>query len=230
VTFKQPKSSISEAIYHIRTSIDMSSLGEPSQIILITSPYQNEGKTTISINLASAMAASGQKVLFIDADLRKPSAHVFFQQPAQPGITNFFAGSALKEEVIRATFIPNLYFLPAGDIHPNPVMLLTSTSFDDLLQNLRNDFQKIIIDSPPLIGFTDGRVISTMADGVLVVLKHHFTTREAGRLAVRLLSQLNCRIFGGVLNMAEKHKMGYYGLGEYYRYYSKAYHQDSDSE
>jgi succinoglycan biosynthesis transport protein ExoP len=227
ITFKEPMSLISEAIYHIRTSLEAPIAGERPRVILVTSPYQNEGKTSISINLASAMAASGRKVIFIDADLRKPSAHRFFQQPIQPGLTDFLTGSGLKEEIIRATFIPNLYFIPAGEVSSNPVTLLTSPVFADFIRSLPNDFQNVIIDSPPIIGFTDGRIISTLADGVLMVLKHHFTTREAGRLAVQLLSQLDCKILGGVLNMAGKNNMGYYGLGEYYRYYSKSYGQYS---
>jgi succinoglycan biosynthesis transport protein ExoP len=227
MTFEQPKSAISEAVYHIRTSLELSASRGASKSILITSPNPDDGKTTISINLASALAASGRKVLLLDADLRKPNVHTLFQQDQSPGLSNFLTGSASREEIIRESFIPNLYLIPAGDAPPNPVALLTSLDFEEFLRDLQEDFQHIIIDSPPIIGFTDGRIISTMADGTLLVIKHHITTREAGRLAVQLLSQVNCKILGGVLNMAHKNRLGYYGYGEFYKYYSKMYKQYS---
>jgi len=224
ITFKQPKSPISDAIFHIRASIELSGPKGAPKVLLVTSPNASDGKTTISINLASALAASGRKVVFLDADLRKPSSHVFFQQSLSPGLTNLITGSATK--IIRSTFIPNLDFVPGGDICPNPVALLSSLAFEEFINDLRNEYQHIIIDSPPVIGFADGRIISALSDGVVIILKHHFTTREAARLAVKLMEKVNGRILGGVLNMAKKKNVGYCAFGEYYKEVEKYYPQE----
>jgi len=146
-----------------------------------------------------------------------------FRQPPSPGLTNYLTGNAALEEIIHPTDVPNLYLVPAGPTPPNPNELLASLAFKNLVNHLRQEFQHIIIDSPPVIGFADGRSIAANADGVLLLVKHHSTTREAGRLAVQLLSQSSCRILGGILSMARKDRLGYGGYYGYYQYYHKYY-------
>jgi Mrp family chromosome partitioning ATPase len=107
---------------------------------------------------------------------------------------------------------------------------LTSKAFEDLVLHLRGEFQHLIIDTPPIIGFADGRALSTLADGVLLVFKHHTTSREAGRLAMQLLQQVNARILGGVLNMSRKDRLGYGGYYGYYKYYDQYYKRYQDQE
>jgi len=155
--------------------------------------------------------------------VRKPTLHKMFRQPPSPGLTNYLTGNAALEEIIHPTDVPNLYFVPAGPTPPNPNELFTSSAFKNLINHLRQEFHRIIIDSPPVIGFADGRSIAVNADGVLLLVKHHSTTREAGRLAVQLLSQTNCRILGGILTMARKDRLGYGGYYGYYQYYHKYY-------
>lgn len=223
--FKEPKSLVAEAIYHVRTSVMLSLSGRPPGALMITSANPSEGKTTLSINLASSIAMNNRQVVLIDADLRKPMLHSILQQNIQPGLSNFLTGNATAADIVRPTFIPNLFFIPAGTIPPNPMQLLSSQTFIDLLKDLRQDFQHLLLDTPPIIGFADGRAISTLVDGVLLVFRHHSTSREAGRLAMQLLMQVNAQIIGGILNMAESDKLGYGGYYGYYKHYSKYYNK-----
>lgn len=219
----QPKSMMSEAIHQVQASVMLSLSGRPPQIIMVCSANPSEGKSSISTNLAASLAMRDYKVVLMDIDLRKPTLSRAFQLPQQPGLSNFLSGGASLAEIIYPTEIPNLSLIPAGSIPPNPIPLLASQTFADLLKDLSGDFQNIIIDTPPVVGFADARMISPMVDGVLMVFKHHTTTREAGRLAVQLLTKANARILGGVLNMTQHGKLGYGGYYSYYRYYSKYY-------
>jgi succinoglycan biosynthesis transport protein ExoP len=222
-TFDNPKSLIAEATYHVSTAVMLSLAERPPAAIMITSPNPMEGKSTLSINLASSLAMSGRRLVLLDADLRKPIIHKIFKQPGQPGLSNFLTGSASMSEILRSTKVPNLFFIPAGAIPPNPIQLLNSPAFLELVKNLRQEFQHIIFDTPPIIGFADGRAISSLADGVLLIFKHHYTSREAGRLALQLLSQVNAQVLGAVLNMVRREKLGYGGYYAYFKYYSKYY-------
>lgn len=224
LTFEQPKSMLGESISHVRTSLMLSTSGGPPRTLLVASPNPQEGKTTLSLNLAMAMAMDkSHKVLIIDCDLRKPRVHQVFHESHQPGLSNFLTGSATLAEVIRPAPIPNLFFIPAGPTPPNPVQLLISQAFKDMVEELRRDFNHIVFDVPPIIGFADGRVISQIADGTVLVLRNHHTSRDAAKLAINLLNQAQANILGVVLNMAHKGKIGYGGYYEYYKYYSRYY-------
>jgi polysaccharide biosynthesis transport protein len=228
----QPRSMLSEAVFHIRTAIMLSASGGAPQILMVTSPNPDEGKTTMAANLAAVMASPDKKCLLIDCDLRKPSLHKVYSLPLQPGLTNYLTGNADLESIIRPTDVPNLFFIAAGPTPPSPHELLSSTAFQNLLDRLRQDFQHIIVDSPPVIGFADGRIIAAHTDGVVMLVRHHSTTRDAGRLAVQLLAQNNSRILGGILTMAQKDRLGYNAYYSYYHYYDKYYRQyhDQDTE
>jgi capsular exopolysaccharide synthesis family protein len=227
-TFKQPRSPLSEAIYHIRTSLLLSTAGGAPGGIMITSANPDEGKTTVAINLATSLAMNNRKVVLIDADLRKPSVHPVFQEPLTPGLSSYLTGTARLEEVVRPTFVPNLSVVTAGPVPPNPIELLTSQLFLSLLAELRREFHHVIIDTPPILGFADGRAVAPLSDGVIVVVKHHATKREAGRLAVNLLAQVNAPILGGVLTMAEGDKLGYGGYLGHYKNYARYYGSEPD--
>ncbi len=221
IPYNQPRSMLSEAVFHIRAAIMLSVSEGAPQVIMVTSPNPNEGKSTVSSNLAAAFASPDRRCILLDCDLRKPSLYHIFRQPNAPGLTNYLTGNATLEEVIRPTDVPNLYFIPAGPTPPNPNELFNSAAFKNLINQLRQEFPHIIVDSPPIIGFADGRTIAAGTDGVLLLFKHHSTTRDAGRLAVQFLSQNNCRILGGILTMAKKNRLGY---GAYYGYYQN-YHK-----
>ena len=219
MVFKNPGALMSEAIRHLRTSIALSTPGGPPAAVLITSPNPGEGKSTIAANLAISLAIEGRRVALMDCDLRRPMQHQIFQQPSHPGLTNFLAGDAGKEQIMQSTMVPNLSLIPAGAQSPNPAELLGSEAFREFLQELRRDFQHLIIDSPPIIGFADARIISPLVDGVLLTVKQSATPRESGRLACQLLTQGHSRLLGLIMNQAKLN-----GHAPYYYNYYKYYH------
>jgi capsular exopolysaccharide synthesis family protein len=159
----------------------------------------------------------------LDCDLRKPRLHKVFKQSNKSGLSNYLTGSATLEQIIKSTEVPNLDLIPAGPTPPSPSELFSSEVFRNLIQSLRQQYRQIIIDSPPMIGFADARVLSSVTDGVVLVFRHNSTTREAGRLAVQMLLQNNSQILGSVLTMVKKDQMGYGGYSSYYNYYNKYY-------
>ena len=215
---KHPRSAMSEAIRHLRTSLMLSVSGGPPETIVVTSPHPREGKSTISINLAIALAQDGRRVMILDCDLRRPRLHQVFHLDNAPGLTSYLTGNCNLETIIKPTEVNNLFLIPAGPIPPNPAELLNSQAYKNLLQELRREFNHIIIDTPPTLGFADARVVALQADGVLLVAKHQSTTREAGRLARQYLSQVNARMLGMVLN-----QLGSSDLRRHDMYYQKYY-------
>ena len=227
--FEEPKSMVGDAIGHVSTALMLSLSERPPVGIMVTSPNPGDGKSSISINLASSLAMIGKKVVLIDADMRRPVCHKAFGLPFQPGLSNFLAGSASLGEIIQTTKVPGLSFIAAGTVPPNPAQLLGSPMLQDLRQQLYQEFQHVIFDTPPIVSFSDGLIISSLLDGVLLVFKHHITSRDSGRLAVHLLHQVNANVFGVVLNMAKSDKVkygGYYGYDNYYNKYYKDYQAD----
>jgi polysaccharide biosynthesis transport protein len=224
-TYAQPMSILGEAVFQLRTSLMLSMSGRTPGTILVTSPNPGEGKTTLAINLATSMLLGDNKALLIDGDLRRPCIHRMFEAPQEPGLSNFLTGSAKLSDIVQATPVQNLYIIPAGPKPPHPIQLLSSAAFRGLLEELRRDFSYIVIDTPPVLGFADARMIASMVDGVLLVVKHHQTSRDAGKLAIQLLTQAQANILGVVLNMAQTDKMGCGGYYGHYKHYHK-YYQD----
>ncbi len=220
---QEPTSMIGEAVFHIRTAIMLSASGSPPQVIVVTSSSLMEGKTSTTSNLAISLSGNDRKCLIIDGDLRKPRLHKIWKLVNDCGLSNYLTGGAAVEDIIRATEVPNLYVITAGPTPPNPNELLASSAFRKLVEQLRKNFDHIVIDSPPIVGFADARSLAAAADGTVLVFKHHSTTREAARLAVQLLSQNHLRILGGILTMARRDRMPYGGYYGYYHYYNKYY-------
>jgi capsular exopolysaccharide synthesis family protein len=221
VMLDNPRSHVAESIYQLRSSIMLSAAGGPPPIIMVTSPNPAEGKTTISVNLAATLALNHNKVLIIDADMRKPSVHKAFHKPNQLGLSNLLTGSATLEEVVLPTPITDLFFIPAGSIPPNPIEILTSKGFSDLISRLHAEYSFIVIDTPPTIGFADARIISSLTNAVVLVINHNATSRRSGYLATQLLFSVNAKILGGVLNMSEEStlKNEGYDFSKYSDYY-----------
>jgi succinoglycan biosynthesis transport protein ExoP len=220
---KHPRSPMSEAIRHLRTSLMLSVSGGPPEAIVITSPHPREGKSTISINLAIALAQDGHRVVILDCDLRRPRLHEVFHLKNNPGLTSHLTGTATLEAILKPTEVENLFFIPAGPIPPNPAELLNSQAYKNLLQNLRREFHHIIIDTPPTLGFADARVAALQSDGVLLVAKHQSTSREAGKLARQYFTQVNARMLGMVLNQLDTRDLrrhAIYNQKYYNRYYA----------
>jgi len=228
VVYENPRAPITEALRHTQTSIMLSVSGRPPCALVITSPGANEGKTMMSSNLAISFALNGKDTVIIDCDLRKPRIHNIFGLEAQPGLTNYLSGNTSLEAILRPSHIPQLTIITAGARSPSPANLLNSDTFKDLLQQLRERFRHIIIDTPPILGFTDARLVAALADGVILVTKQNATHRSAGRLAHQLLSQSHAPIVGAVLNGVGPHGSPYGGYYYYYynyhyKYYSNYY-------
>ncbi|MCE7857960.1 MAG: polysaccharide biosynthesis tyrosine autokinase, partial [Ignavibacteria bacterium CHB3] len=168
---KLPDSIPSEAFRALRTRIQFSRINTESlKTILITSSAPQEGKTTIAVNLAGSFAHSKKKVLLIDCDLRKPSVHKLFEKEKVPGLIDYLVGSVKLEEVLMKSKIQNLSFISSGTIPPNPAEMLDSQEMRNFLKQLREKFDLIILDSPPIIAVTDSEILTSMVDGTLLVV------------------------------------------------------------
>ena len=231
VTYARPKSEAAEAYRALRTSILLSSFGAPPKVILVTSALPQEGKTTISANSALVLAQRGSRVLLIDADLRRPGIDKLFGFRSRGGLSTLISGGDKAEDVVVPfTQVPNLWILPAGPIPPQPVELLGSTVMKDHITRWRDEFDHIIIDTPPCLSVTDAVVLSPEADRVILVARSGKTTKPALRRACDLLLQVNARVMGIVLNALDLRSGGgyYYTYGgpDAHRYYDEASPQD----
>jgi succinoglycan biosynthesis transport protein ExoP len=226
VTFERPKSEAAEAYRALRTSILLSAFGAPPKVILVTSAMPQEGKTTISANSALVLAQRGSRVLLVDADLRRPSLEKLFGLTSHhAGLSTLISGSSKVEDVILpCPEVPSLWILPAGPIPPQPAELLGSTVMKDHIARWRNEFDHVIIDTPPCLSVTDAVLLSPEADRVILVARSGQTTRPALRRACDLLLQVNARVMGIVLNALNLR------AGDGYYYYSGRYSNHYYSE
>ncbi len=217
ITHGHPKSILSEAYRNIRTSILLSFSEKPPKKIVITSPNPSEGKTTTVINTAIALSQTGAKVLVIDGDMRHPRIHKIFNGADGVGLSNFLSGNAPLDSIIKKTEVPNLYFIPAGPVPPNPSELIGSNLFKEMIKLLGNRFDHVVLDSPPALGFADSIILSAIVDGVVLVVLGGKTPRETLQRAKEILYQVNAKILGVVINRVDiqRSDYGYY----YYRYH-----------
>jgi capsular exopolysaccharide synthesis family protein len=230
ITQVKPQSQMAEAYRALRTSLLLSSLGAPPKIILITSALPQEGKTTTSINTAIVLAQKGVRVLLIDADMRRPSVHKALDLPAPlKGLSNVLTGtSSIPDAVTIAPQLPNLWVLPAGSPPPNPAELLASANMRTMLSQLREQYDHIVIDTPPTLSVTDAVVLSTRADAVVLVIRSGQTTKTALRRARDLLTQVNARVCGVLLNAVDLASPDYYYYYEYQAKYGGHYYRGEE--
>ena len=231
ITYVRPKSEAAEAYRALRTSILLSSFGAPPKVILITSASPQEGKTTISANSALVLAQRGSRVLLVDADLRRPGIDKLLGIKARGGLSTLISGADKVEDVVvQSTQVPSLWILPAGPIPPQPVELLGSTVMKDHLTRWRDEFDHIIIDTPPCLSVTDAVVLSPHADRVILIARSGKTSKLALGRACNLLLRVNARVMGIVLNALDiRSSTGYYytyGGPDAHRYYDEASRQD----
>jgi polysaccharide biosynthesis transport protein len=221
VILREPQSIYAESYKSIRTAILLSSAAKPPQNILITSMGPEEGKSATSINLAITVARSGYSVLLIDSDLRKPRIHAAFRLNNLSGLSTYLAGASPDIETIFKRPITNLSILPSGPVPPNPSELLGSNRMNELLRILKEKFDVIIWDSPPLMTVTDALILSKLVDGTIVVVKSGKTTYEIvkrglSHLRGRSEPDIESHILGVVLNCFDIKRSDQY----YYQYYS----------
>ncbi len=230
-TLDDNRSVVAESYRHLRTSLLFSSAGKPPQVVLVTSSQPSEGKTTTAINTAVTLAQAGADVILLDCDLRRPRLHHHFQLENAQGITNYLSGDSDADTLMKKyPRVPNLRIITSGPIPPNPAELLSSNEMRTLLNNLRGSYKHIIIDSPPAISFTDAAILSTLADGVVIVAMANKSSLHLIRRFKQRLQNLGARIYGVVLNGIKPNSLeyGYYGYGYNYNdYYGTA--EDDDT-
>jgi succinoglycan biosynthesis transport protein ExoP len=210
------RSPIAESYRHLRTSLLLSSAGQPPKTILVTSSQPSEGKTTTAINTAFMLAQTGAEVLIIDCDLRRPRLHAHFGVPNTRGLTNWLSGETDIESLMQSyPQQSNLKFLTSGPVPPNPAELLGSDEMRKLLSVLTERFAHVVIDSPPAISFTDASILSTMVDGVVLVVHGGRSSRAVVRRAKQQLLDVGAHIFGVVLNNVKVETQDYYYSGYY---------------
>ncbi|WP_216830631.1 CpsD/CapB family tyrosine-protein kinase [Alkalihalobacterium elongatum] len=213
IAHHDPKSPISEQYRTIRTNIEFASIDQKVSTILVTSSGAMEGKSTTASNLAVVMAQQGNRVLLIDADLRKPTAHYTFSVPNLVGLTSMLTKQHTADEAIQATEVPNLSILSSGPIPPNPAELLSSRAMSLLLEKLAEIYDVIILDSPPLLAVADAQILANHTDGTILVVSSGKTDREQAVKAKDLLVAAKAKVLGVVLNAKELKE------GQYYYYY-----------
>ncbi len=215
-----PLDPAAEAYRNLRMNLTfMGTEEEPVRSVLFSSPGPSEGKSTTAINFAVMLAQQGQRVLVVDADLRRPSLHSALDVLREPGLTNLLIGDAEPRETIRPNVLPNLDFLPSGPFPPNPSELLNSKAMGRLIEELEQRYDQIVIDSPPVLAVTDAAVLAVHTDGPVLVLRSGETEQRTAERSVEQLRRVGVKVFGAVLNevSAASPDESYY-LQYYYSY------------
>jgi len=215
-------SRIAEALREMRTSILLSSPGSPPKVIMIASSRPSEGKSSIATLFAITLALAGSKVLVIDADLRRSSVHLRFHVGKQTGLSSVLSGkSTLKQSIVEWPKMPNLHIMAAGPAPPLPSELLGSKQMEDLIAALRNDYEFIILDTPPVLVVTDAQLISRVADAVVLLVRYGTVQRHVAQRSIDLLERSGAHFLGIAINAVDLRAPGY---SEYYgRKYSDYY-------
>ena len=230
VTQARPQSQMAESYRALRTSLLLSSLGAPPKVIMVTSARPQEGKTTTAINSAIVLAQKGVRVLLVDADLRRPSVHKTLGLGPRSGLSNVLTGSATLQQAITVSpVLPNLFILPAGTPPPNPAELLASTNMKQVLDELREQFDHVVVDTPPTLSVTDAVVLSPRVDAIILVIRSGQTTKQALRRSRDILMQVNAHVTGVLLNAVDLSSPDYYYYYEYQGKYTH-YYQEEASE
>jgi len=211
------KSPYAEAFRTLRTNINYSGLDKPYRSLLVTSSGPGEGKTTVTSNLGVVMAQSNKKVLIVDCDLRRPRMHKVFGLNNSVGVTQVLINDADPATSAQATQIPGLYILTSGPIPPNPAELVGSQRMQALLSRAAQSFDFVLLDSPPVNMVTDAVLLSSMVDGVLMVLKSADTRIDHAKEALEKLNKVEAKMVGVILNNVDT-TAGYYYYYNYYYY------------
>lgn len=229
VSHTEPRSSVAEAFRSLRTGLHFSAINRDKRVLVFTSSFPGEGKSTVSANLAITIAQTDARVLLIDCDMRRSSLHDKLRVDKLPGLSEVLAGDIEFAAAVHTTEVPNLHLLAAGTTPPNPSELLGSVVMRDLLDRLREEYDQIIIDAPPVLAVTDAPVLTTLADIVLVVMETaRVPAKAAGRMR-ELLGAVQAPVAGLVINDKSGRGMSYgyygykygYGYGYGYGYYGE---------
>ena len=214
------RSPIAEAYRAFRTSLLLASANSP-KVIVITSSFAREGKTTTSTNLATVLSQMGKPVLLVDADLRRPRLQKVFTGKMNLGLVNYLAANIPLDDIIQPTEVPNLSVVLSGPIPPNPSELLASDRMKHLIEEVRGRFAYVIFDSPPVLAVTDAVVLAAGADGVVLCVHGGQTPRELVQRSAERLRQANIPVLGAILNNLDLHQYGYTYRKGYFDYYAE---------
>jgi len=228
ITYEDPKSPISESYRSLRTNIAYSSPDKKVKSLLISSSQPGEGKSTTAANLAIAFAQLRKKTLLIDADLRKPVQHNVFGLIRGPGLSEYLVDDVKNiKDIIHPTKVENLFLLTAGGLPPNPSELLGSDRMSELIDKLEQEWDMVVLDSPPIVAVTDASMISAEIDAIAMVVKAGQTERSAVDRALDMLKNVKAPLIGAILNGASQESLGG-KYAYYYSYYNYYYNADSD--
>lgn len=228
VVLNSPKSTASEAYRGIRTNILFSSAESEPQVIMVTSSGPQEGKTITSSNLAITMAQSGNKVVLLDCDMRRPRVNKLFGISRNRGMTNLLVEKTDLKLTVFNTSVPNLHVIPSGPIPPNPSEILGSKRMEELIEVLRKNFTRIIIDTPPITAVTDAALLGKLSDGVVLVVRANRTVRDMAKTGLEQLTAVGAKLLGVVLNGVGMGRGSYYYY-QYYYYYGDEGYQEKKS-
>jgi tyrosine-protein kinase Etk/Wzc len=221
VTHADPRSPVAESYRSLRTSLLFARTHQDLRTLVLTSPGPADGKSTTVANLAITFAQQGQRTLLIDADLRRAVLDKTFSVPRSPGLTDAIIGGATIAQAAHPTQVPNLFVMASGNFPPNPSELLGSNAMRKVLAEVREQFDIVLFDSPPLLAVTDAAVLSTMVDGTVLVVRMGSTATEAARRALAQLRAVHGRVLGFLMNDVNYKSSSYYGgYGYGYAYYS----------
>lgn len=200
ITIADKTSLIAEQYRTIRTNIQFASADRKIQTIVVTSPGPSEGKSTTSANLAVVFANSGQRVLLVDADMRKPTVHRTFGLSNENGLSKVLSSNNSVLEMAQPSMVDNLSILTSGPKPPNPSELLGSTRMNQVIEEARHLYDVIIFDMPPVVTVTDAQIMASKADGTLLVVRENVTRKDALTKAKDLLEMVQARVLGVVYN------------------------------
>ncbi|WLR52991.1 CpsD/CapB family tyrosine-protein kinase [Bacillus tianshenii] len=213
IAHQSPLSLVAEQYRTLRTNIEFSSIDRELQTLMITSSTPGEGKSTTASNLAVVFAQQEKKVLIIDADLRKPTMHDTFRIENTVGLTNVLTKQHQAHDAVKQTQIKNLDILTSGPIPPNPAELLGSKGMRETLGHLKEQYDYIIIDTPPVLAVTDAKILANHCDGIMLVVHSGKTEVTAAKRAKEAIINANGNMIGAILNGQKQKKHQYY----YYR-------------
>jgi protein-tyrosine kinase len=221
VAHADPKSAAAEAYRSLRTSIQFAGLDRKCRTILMTSSSPGEGKSTTVSNFGVVMAQTGSRVCLIDSDLRRPTLHRVFGLSNGDGRTTALLDGLPFSEVAQPTAVPNLFVLTSGPVPPNPAELVGSNRMRESLDTVAEEFDMVLLDSPPLVSVSDAVALAAFTDGVVLVVQSGKVPHEVVRRAVGQVQAVKGRILGVVMNAVNLKRDGYYY--DYYRYYNSYY-------
>lgn len=200
IAYTTPRSFVTEQYRTLRTNINFSSIDHDIRSIVVTSAAPAEGKSTTAANLAIVYAQEGKTVLLIDGDMRRPTMHHTFRVKNVHGLSSVLTSRAAIQDVVRATPIKGLNLLTCGPIPPNPAELFASKSMGKLIEHLKELYDLVIFDSPPLLSVTDGQILMNKCEGVVLVLKSGTTEKQEAMKAKEVIKLSNSKLLGVVLN------------------------------